>query len=170
MTETSTANTVFVQVIDRPERKMIIKRGIKATGYFEYCDELGCDIEKELSDVKEAVFEPVGMWLPKNLVKPGTSVYVMGVEVPFDYAGEVPEGYEVIELKPYKDMVFQGPPFDDEKYGDAIHNLWEVMKTYNPEIYGFAWADEDGPRVQLSPQGYRGYIESKPVKQLNVKK
>jgi hypothetical protein len=41
------------------------------------------------------------------------------------------------------------------------------MKKYNPQIYGFEWADDDAPRFQLEPQGYRGYIEARPVKQLN---
>jgi AraC family transcriptional regulator len=39
--------------------------------------------------------------------------------------------------------------------------------NYNPEIYGFCWADEDGPRFQLEPQGYRGYIEGRPVRAIN---
>ena len=38
------------------------------------------------------------------------------------------------------------------------------MKTYRPETYGFAWADEDGPRFQLRPEGYRGYIEGRLVR------
>lgn len=63
-------------------------------------------------------------------------------------------------------MVFQGQPYDDENFGEAISELWEVMKTYNPEIYGFQWADEDAPRFQLAPQGYRGYIEARPVRQI----
>jgi hypothetical protein len=31
------------------------------------------------------------------------------------------------------------------------------MDAYHPEIYGFCWADEDAPRFQMEPQGYRGY-------------
>ena len=58
---------------------------------------------------------------------------------------------------------------DDEEFQQAIGDLWEVMKKYNPELYGFTWADEDGPRFQLEPQGYRGYIEARPVRQANVK-
>jgi AraC family transcriptional regulator len=161
---------VFVQVIDRPARKLILKRGIKATHYFEYCEELGCDIFEELKGVKDALYEPISMWLPKNLQKPGTSEYVMGVEMPADYNGPVPQGYEIVNLKPCKMMVFQGPPYDDCKFQEAIGELWEVMKKFNPELYGFRWADEDGPRFQLEPQGYRGYIEARPVRQLNVKK
>lgn len=169
MSENANANTVFVQVVDRPARKLILKRGIKAKGYFDYCEEVGCDIWDVLCSVKEALYEPIGMWLPKNLIKPGTSVYAQGVEVPIDYSGEVPEGCEIIELAPCRMMVFQGPSYDDEKFQEAIGDLWQVMKRYNPELFGFKWADEDGPRFQLEPMGYRGYIEARPVKELASK-
>lgn len=158
---------VFVQVVQRPARKVILKRGIKAEHYFEYCDEVGCDAWGILSSIKEAIYEPMGMWLPKNLVKEGTSVYVQGVEVPLDYCGNIPQGFEVIELSPCEMMVFQGEPYDDENFGEAIQELWKAMERYQPEIYGFEWADELGPRFQLEPQGYRGYIEARPVRPLN---
>lgn len=32
---------IFVTVIEKPERKVIIKRGIKADNYFDYCNEVG---------------------------------------------------------------------------------------------------------------------------------
>lgn len=169
MSDNSNINTVFVQVVDRPARKLILKRGIKATHYYEYCEEVGCEIWDILCGIKEALYEPIGMWLPENLRKPGTSIYAQGVEVSEDYSGKVPEGFEIIDLSSCKMMVFQGQPYDDAKFEDAIGDLWEVMKKYNPEIYGFAWADEDGPRFQLAPMGYRGYIEARPVRQVNVK-
>jgi AraC family transcriptional regulator len=169
MPKKTKANTVFVQVVDRPARKLILKRGKTAKDYFAYCEELGCDVYQELKDVKEALYEPIGMWLPKNLQKPGTSEYAMGVEMPAGYRGAVPEGYEIINLKPCKMMVFQGQPYDDARFEQAIGDLWAVMKTYNPELYGFKWADEDGPRFQLEPQGYRGYIEARPVRQVGAR-
>lgn len=155
--------------MDRPARKLILKRGIKATHYFEYCEEVGCDVWGVLSSIKEALYEPIGMWMPSNLIKPGTSVYAQGVEVPVNYEGEIPEGFDLIDLKPCKMMVFQGQPYENEKFDDEINQLWDTMKNYNPEVYGFKWADEDGPRFQLAPMGYRGYIEARPVKQLNEK-
>jgi AraC family transcriptional regulator len=171
MTEKEKTNTVFVQVVERPRRKLILKRGVKAAHYFDYCEEVGCDVWEILSGIKEAMYEPAGMWLPENLVKPGTSTYVMGVEVAADFSGAIPEGLEIIELDPCKMMVFQGEPYeDDENFGDAIEDLWEVMKRYNPTVYGFEWADEDAPRFQLEPQGYRGYIEARPVRQINTGK
>ncbi|HEY98215.1 MAG TPA: helix-turn-helix transcriptional regulator [Dehalococcoidia bacterium] len=169
MTKKTNLNAVFVQVVDRPKRKLILKRGKEATGYFEYCEEVGCDIWEILTSVKDALYEPIGMWLPENFRKPGTGVYAQGVEMAADYSGPVPEGFDIIDLPPCKMMIFQGQPYDDEDFLEAIGDLWEVMKTYNPEIYGFAWADEDGLRFQLEPQGYRGYIEGRPVRQLNAR-
>ncbi|HSW36516.1 MAG TPA: AraC family transcriptional regulator [Candidatus Limnocylindrales bacterium] len=166
MTEKKKTNTVFVQVVERPKRKVILKRGIKATHYFEYCEEVGCDIWDLLTGIKEAMYVPAGMWLPENLVKPGTSSYVQGVEVPVDYSGKIPDGFEVIELPPCKMMVFQGEPFEDKEFEEAIEDLWEVMKRYDPKCYGFEWADDVSPRFQLEPQGYRGYIEARPVREI----
>lgn len=155
---------VFVQVIDRPARKLILKRGVKADEYFAYCDEVGCDIWEVLTGIKDALYEPLGLWLPPSLIKPGTSEYVQGVEMPADYAGPVPDGYDIIDLPPCKLMVFQGEPFEDEQFGQAIADLNAVMENYNPEIYGFRWADDDAPSFQMEPQGYRGYIAGRPVR------
>ena len=82
--------------------------------------------------------------------------------MPLDYHSELPEGYEIINLPGCKVMVFQGPPFKDEDFQKAIADLWQVMNNYNPEIYGFRWADEDGSRFRLAPMGERGYIEARP--------
>jgi AraC-like DNA-binding protein len=167
MDKKAAVKTVFVQVIERPERKLILKRGKNAEEYFAYCEEVGCEIWGLLCSIKEALYEPVGMWLPDNLRTPGTSYYVQGVEVPADYSGTIPEGLEIISLQPCKMMILQGQPYEDEYFEDAIAELWDVMKTYNPELYGFQWADQDGPRFQMEPQGYRGYIEGRPVRQIS---
>jgi AraC family transcriptional regulator len=160
-------NTYFIRVVDRPARKLILKRGIKAVHYFEYCQEVGFNVNDELKAIKGTLYEPCGMWLPKSLRQPGTSEFVMGVEMPANYKGKVPVGYEIIALKPCKMMVFKSPPFDDDKKAaKAIMDLWAMLETFNPELYGFAWADEDGPRLQLEPKGYRGHIELLPVRQL----
>ena len=161
--------TVFVQVVERPARKVLLKRGIKATDYFGYCEEVGCDVWPLLCSVKEALYEPVGMWLPRHLIKDGTSQYVQGVEVPLDYSNSIPEGYEIIELPPCKMMVFQGEPYEDVDFMSEITDLWETIAKYDPTLYGFEWAPEDAPRFQLAPMGYRGYIEARPVRALNSK-
>ncbi|NLD49495.1 MAG: AraC family transcriptional regulator [Clostridiaceae bacterium] len=149
---------VFVQVIEKPARKAIIKRGIKATDYFEYCEEVGCDVWSLLTSMKSISGEPVCMWLPEHYRKPATSEYVQGVEVPVDYDGIIPDGFDIIELPAAKYLMFQGEPFAEEDYGQAIEEIWEAERKYNPSIIGYAW-DQDNPRIQLEPIGTRGYIE-----------
>ncbi len=159
-------NTIFVQVIERPARKIMIKRGISAEGYFEYCDEVGCDVWGVLLSVKEALYEPIGMWLPPKMIPEGTSEYVQGVELPLNYEKPIPEGFTMIEAPACKMMIFQGPPYEDENFEDAILDIWERMKTYDPTLYGFMWADEEAPRFQLEPRGYRGYMEARCVREI----
>ena len=156
--------TVFVQVVERPARKVMLCRAPSADDYYKYCDEVGCDVWGVLCSVKEALYEPIGMWLPEKFRRAGTGEYAQGVELPPDYAGAVPEGYELLDLPACKMMVFQGPPYKDDEFETAIGNMWEVMERYDPVFYGFRWADEDGPRFQLAPQGERGYIEARPVR------
>jgi AraC family transcriptional regulator len=170
MNETQKAGTVFVQVVERPARKLILKRGIQAADYYAYCAEVGGKVWDVLCGIPQALYEPIGMWLPGNLQKPGTSTYAQGVEMPPDYAGPIPEGYDLIDLPACQMMIFQGQPYDDTDFEQAIGSLWETIKDYKPETYGFRWADEDGPRFQLEPQGYRGYIEGRPVRPLNYLK
>lgn len=157
---------VFVQIVDRPLRKILLKRGIKATEYFSYCEEVGCDIWGVLTSVKEALYEPIGLWLPAKLIPPGTSEYVQGVELPIEYDKPVPAGYELVVLEPCKMMVFQGQPYDDANFETEVLALMEIIDNYDPSVYGYAWNDEEAPRFQLAPQGYRGYIEARSVRPL----
>ena len=161
----SEVKNVFLQVIEKPERKVIIKRGKEATEYFKYCEEVGCDVWGLLCSMKSISGEPVCLWLPKNHIKAGTSEYVQGVEVPLDYSGEIPDGFEVIELPKCKYIMFQGEPFEEENFGEAIGQVWEAIKKFNPQTIGYAW-DDSNPRIQLEPVGIRGYIELHPVKSI----
>lgn len=163
MSENNKIKSVFVQVIERPSRKVLLKRGVKAKEYFAYCDEVGCDVWSILSSIKEALYEPIGMWLPKHLIKEGTSQYVQGVELPLVYNKNIPEGFELIELPPVKMMVFQGEPYDDEDFMEEVGAVWKHIDQFNPSIYGYQWSPEAAPRFQLAPMGYRGYIEARPV-------
>ena len=161
----SEVKNVFIQVIEKPERKVIIKRGKEATDYFKYCEEVGCDVWGLLSSIKSICGEPVCLWLPKKYIKENTSEYVQGVEVPMDYTGQIPEGFDVIELPKCKYIMFQGEPFEEENFCEAIGQVCDAIKKYNPNINGFNW-DDDNPRIQLEPIGTRGYIELHPIKNI----
>ena len=161
----SEIRNVFIQVIEKPARKVIIKRGIKATEYWSYCNEVGCDVWGLLTSIKSLSGEPVCLWLPEHLRKPITNEYVQGVEVEPDYSGNIPEGFEVIDLPAATYLLFRGEPFAEENYESAITEIWDAEKKYNPEFIGYAW-DDKNPRIQLEPRGERGYIELVPVKKI----
>jgi len=158
-----TVKSVFVQVIEKPERKVLIKRGIKAADYFAYCEEVGCDVWGLLQSIKSISGEPVCLWLPAKLIAPGTSEYVQGVEVPVTYDGVVPDGFDVIVLPAAKYLMFKGEPFDEEDYCKAIEDVQTAISKYDPAVVGAQW-DSSNPRIQLEPVGTRGYIELLPIK------
>ena len=160
---------IFTQIVERPQRKLILKRAQKAADYFAYCEEAGCGSSNSsvpweiLCDIKEALYEPVGLWLPDNMRPEGTGIYAHGVEVPFDYEDNIPEGFDVIELAPCKLLVFQGEPYDDENFEEAVVHSMEQIDKFNPEVYGYKYAAGLAPRMQLEPWGWRGYIEMRPI-------
>lgn len=157
-------DTFNVEVHIFPKRKLIMKRAVKAANYFEYVEEVGCDIWGMFESVKEALYEPVGMWLPDSLRTEGTSRYVQGVEVPENYQKTIPEGYDMIELPECLMMMFHGTSFENKRFDEAVQILHEIIDKFDPESIGYEWNDDIAPRFQLEPQGWRGYIEGRPVK------
>jgi AraC-like DNA-binding protein len=165
---------IFVQIVERPSRKLLLKRAKSAEDYFTYCEEFGCTDDDTgnsipwdiVSKIKEALYEPVGVWLPDNMRPEGTGTYAHGVELAASYSSQIPEGFEIIELQPCKMIVFQGEPYDDENFGEAIGSLLQRTATFNPVVYGYEYADELAPRMQLAPFGWRGYIEMRPVREI----
>lgn len=61
-------------------------------------------------------------------------------------------------------MMFQSAPYDDIYFEEVILALAAVIDAYDPMADGYEWADEMAPRIQLEPQGWRGYIEARPVR------
>lgn len=159
---------IFVQVIRKPERKVIIKRGTKAEDYFEYCGEVSCDIWGTLMSMDSLCEEPVCLWLPEAYQKPNTSTYVQGVEVELNYNAKIPDGFEVITLPEAEYLVVQGEPFKEEDYAQAILSVQYSLNHYDPTVIGYEW-DDSNPRIQLEPRGERGHIELKAIKRRGTK-
>ena len=155
--------SIFVQVIHKPERQVILKRGVKAQDYFPYCEEVGCDVWGLLTSMESLCGEPVCLWLPDRYRKPNTSVYVQGVETAADGQIPVPESFDRIRLPAAEYLAFQGEPFREEDYSEAILAVRHAMRRYDPTVIGYEWDDEN-PRIQLEPRGERGYIELRAVK------
>ena len=160
------AGKVTTQLIDFPDRKILLKRAKHAADYFAYCDEVGCDVWGLLVSVKEALNEPMGLWLPESM-RAGGSEYAQGVQLPADYAGEVPEGFSLIDAPACRMLVFQGEPYDDASFGAAIAAATEAIDAFDPATIGYRFATDEQPRFQFEPQGWRGYIEGRPVRPLD---
>lgn len=58
-TAMKTAKNVFIQVLHKPERKVILRRGIKAEEYWAYCMEVGCDVWGTLTSMDSLCDEPI---------------------------------------------------------------------------------------------------------------
>lgn len=161
----SNIKNVFIQIIRKPAHKVIIKRGVKAAEYFAYCEEVGCDVWGTLLSMDSLCGEPVCLWLPERLRTPGTSEYVQGVEVAEDYTGNIPQSFDIIELPAAEYLMFQGEPFAEEDYCEAIFAVQQAAERYQPAVIGYR-RDAENPRIQLEPRGERGYIELLPVKKI----
>lgn len=153
---------VFIQLVEKPARKVIIRRGIQAKDYFSYCEEVGCDVWGLLTSIPSISGEPVCLWLPPSYVPDGTSEYVQGVEVSADNDDILPEGFDLIALPAASYLMFQGEPFEEANYCQAIEEIQAAARKYEPSVIGYQW-DAQSPRIQLEPIGARGYIELLPV-------
>lgn len=149
---------VTVQKIHKQARKVIVKRGINATDYWSYCEEIGCDVWGLLTSIKSISGEPVSLWLPKQYRNPISNEYVQGVEVEIDYRGMIPDGFDVIEFPEADYLLFRSDPYKDEEYGSAILDVEKVISEYDFYKNGYR-RDENNPRIQLEPICTRGYIE-----------
>ena len=163
--DVSNIQPIFIQLVRKPKRLCVIKRGRCAEDYFPYCAEVSCDVWGILTSMKSLCGEPVALWLPPRYKKPDTSTYVQGVEVETDYSGVIPEGFDTIHLPEADYLMFQGQPFWEEDYCAAIRAVQVAMDGYDPSVIGYRWDDEN-PRIQLEPRGRRGYIELRAVRRI----
>ena len=161
------SRTMTVTAMDRPARKLILVRSVKATEYFSYCEEVGCDWEGVFNSIAEKFNTSALLTLPPNLIKAGTGNTASGVEVPLDYSKPIPVGCDIIELPPCAMLYFQGAPFEDENdFGEAIGTLWDVMASYDPTIYRWQYAPELAPYFNFGATAKRGALMARSVRKI----
>ncbi len=85
--------------------------------------------------------------------------------MPLDYSDPVPDELDVIELPAATYLMFQGEPFEEAFYDEAIREVWQAIQKYTPANIGYVWDDEN-PKIQLEPRGERGYMAFVAVKKL----
>jgi len=75
------------------------------------------------------------------------------VSGPAVYAKPLPAGFEYIELEPCTYMVFQGEPYDDEQFENAIVSIQAAIERYHPDTVGYRFDENAAPMYQLEPLG-----------------
>ena len=167
MNDMTSTRTVTATFITKPACKLIIKRGILATDYFTYCDEIGCDIWDTLEKIPNRLDKVVFIILPKHLITKGTSKACCAVEVPHDYNLAIPEGCEIIELPEHPMLWFQGAPYEDENwYGGAHSEMNNAVQNYKPELYGYRFAYDLAPEIYYGATAKDGCKQLVPVVEL----
>ncbi|MCL2509022.1 MAG: hypothetical protein FWF05_07595 [Oscillospiraceae bacterium] len=164
MKKDKVSKIVTTTVADRPARKLLLLRSKKAICYDTFCAEVGCEWHGILNSVPEKFDTCAIITLPPYLVKERTSDIAGGVEVPYDYAEGLPQGYELIDLPACKMMYFQGMPFENERdYGEAIGTVWSAKSSYKPELYGYQYAYDAAPQFNFGAEAATGAKIAVPV-------
>ncbi len=167
MERKKTVDIVTVTIIKRPARRLMLLRSVKASDYFSYCEEMGCDWEEILNNIPEKLDSAAILTLPDKLVKTGTSAIAAGIEVPADYSGKLPEKYEIIELPACEMLYFQGMPYEDkEEFIRAIEIVNKAIEEYKPEMFGYKFACDLIPEFNFGALPEKGARIMKPVKAL----
>jgi hypothetical protein len=162
--------TVTVTVVEKPVCKLILKRGIKSADYFAYCEEIGSDPWEILDAVANTLDKSVYLELPESMIMPGTSKAACGVEVSADFCGEIPEGFEIIDLPAFLYMWFQGAPYEDDHWFGAAHEeMARAVANYKPELYGYEFAEDCAPHFHYGTSAASGCREVIPVRRLGTK-
>lgn len=162
--------TVTVTIIEKPNCKLILKRGIKSEGYFEYDAEMGCDTFEILEAVPNALEKVVFVELPPKMITPGTSRAAAALEVPLDFSGDMPEGFEMIDLPSHLYMWFNGAPYEDESmFGVAHEELYRAIANYKPELYGYEYVKDSAPIFNYFASSVTGVRQMIPVRRLDRK-
>ena len=156
-----------VTPIERPQRKLMLQRSVKATDYWSYCEEKCCDWVGMLNSLPGRLDIAAILELPPQLVRLGTSPVAAGVELPMEYGGDVPGGYEIITLPPCTMLYFQTGPFENEEdFGAQIGAVSQAMQAYQPERFGYAYAPELAPRFNFGADAANGAKQAVPVRKL----
>ena len=167
MSKEPVKRTMTVTAAERPARKLILIRSVRATEYFSFCEEAGCDWEGIFNSIPEKFDTSALLTLPQNLIKLGTGNTASGVEVPLDYSKPIPDGCDVIELPPCVMLYFQGAAYEDENdFGEAIDTLWEIMASYDPSLYGWQYAAELAPYFNFGAAAKTGARMARPVRKI----
>lgn len=159
--------TISIQVL--PAHKFIGIRNLDAKYYTEFWkkdeEKYGSDRCDEINGVLSSIKSfngIIGAWIYQD----GKHGYMYSIEVPPNYAGEVPEGMEYLSFPESHYAVFHHPPYDFCKMEDAVDKaLYKAIENWDPAEHGYAWRDDLPTYQRHNPLKY-GQANLKPMKKL----
>lgn len=155
----------MVTPVERPKRKLMFLRSVNASDYWSFCQEKGCDWNGLLDSIPEKFDTAAILGLPPFLQKAGFSPVAAGVELPADYDGKIPEGYELADLPPCTLLYFQTEPFErEEDFGMAIGCAFRAAERYDYEKFGYERAPDAAPFYNFGAEAAKGAAIAVPVR------
>lgn len=151
---------ITYRIIERPRRRAIIKRAVKANNYLEFNKELGYDVWNQLTNLESLLDEHISIWLPKPLIKAGTSGYAVGIIVSKEYDGIVPNGFEIIDLEASKYLMIRIDNFNN--YYSALNEFNEFIASFDIKQLDHKW-NKNNPKIELEPINDREIIQLIPI-------
>ncbi|MEK5288243.1 hypothetical protein MKY69_01230 [Streptococcus sp. FSL R7-0212] len=92
-----------------------------------------------------------------------------GVRLPHDYAGEVPEHMQLMDVEEGTYIVFEHGPFDMTTQNQSVEmKIEQAMKTFDYELSGYELDKSQGKIFYFyyDPKRFWKYI--RPVKKLDI--
>lgn len=158
-------NIITASFVPRSERKLILQYSNTGTDYWSFCQERGCDWEGLLLSIKERMDIPAFLNLPVSMIPQGRAVGAVGIEVPQDYAGQVPGDYEMVALPAGEMLYFQSQPYErEDAFPDAIKSVFDAYENYDPTAYGYTFDMENLPVFNFGAFTDKGARIAVPVK------
>ena len=123
MIELAPYHNCRLHLAERPARKLFFRPARRATEYFSYCEEFGCDWEAELNSLAGKLDTAAILTLPDELCPPGFTGCAAGIELPLDTRLDPPPGYLAIKLEPVLMLFFCASDFE---------TAFRARDTYEP--------------------------------------
>ena len=157
---------LFVRVEHIPAHKYLGVFEKRATNYCEFWDYQDCDTVTGIVTSMDKLAHPIVTAHTAGWTKDGEKrTYFYGTGVPLDYAGPVPEGFELREIPASDYLVFGYPSFDFmTENADVMGAVEKMAWNFDPSVMGYAWNEEACPDYQRHYPEKFGYQVLRPVK------
>lgn len=167
----STPKVCTVTLVHKPQRKLVFLRSRNSKDYLSFCTENGCEWEGLLNSIEEKLDTAAILTLPKSLIKDGTSNIAAGLELPIEYNGKIPDGYESVILEECDMLYFQSEPYEDgADFCTAIDSVFKAMENYNYSLYGYELSPDSAPSFNFGAEPKIGARIAVAIKVTNSEK